>query len=290
MVKRSSSLKAVNKKKGREPAKVKVSKSLPLSKKLQKPKLTPKAGPPSGEGRKKAGTKTPAAAKAQTPAKAQTAAKAQTKVSKPAVVDSKLERQVERKIIRKKVEKKSETRAPLKSTAKPVHVEKPRPKPFAAAVHAYEIGIKLMYAEHWEKAVKAFHELIAAYPDETEIQASAKARIDACEKKLHDRARTVVRGADDHYNIGIADMNRGELSSAVSHFQHGLKLSPKSEYILYAMAAANALLGNKDEALVYLKQSIHSRPENRFQAARDTDFAVMMEEPAFKELLSPSEK
>ena len=48
-----------------------------------------------------------------------------------------------------------------------------------------------MYAEDYGKAVKAFNKVIADYPEEPEIQASAKARIHACEKKLQERARTV---------------------------------------------------------------------------------------------------
>jgi tetratricopeptide (TPR) repeat protein len=163
-------------------------------------------------------------------------------------------------------------------------------KQFAGAVSALEAGIKLMYAEDYAKAVKAFNKVIADYPEEPEIQASAKARIHACEKKIQDQKRTVFRSADDHYNVAVAFLNGGELDSAVSHLQSALKLAPKADHILYAMAAANALKGNKEQALSYLKQSIDHRAENRFQAAIDNDFAVLSEEQAFKDLVTPSEK
>ena len=163
-------------------------------------------------------------------------------------------------------------------------------KQFAGAVAALELGIKLMYAEDFSKAAKAFHKVIADFSDEPEIQASAKARIQACEKKLQERARTVYRTADDHYNVAIAMMNRGDLDTAMTHLQFALKLAPKADHVLYAMAAASALRGNKDQALSYLKQSIHHRPENRFQALQDNDFAVLAEEQAFKDLVAPSEK
>ena len=160
----------------------------------------------------------------------------------------------------------------------------------AGALNAYEAGIKQMYAENYERAIKAFHDLIAGFPEEPEIQASSRARIHACEMKIHERARSVYRSADDHYNIAVALLNRGELESALTHLQSALKLAPKGDHILYAMAAANALRGIKDQALTYLKQSIHHRPENRFQAAKDNDFAALNEEPGFKELLGPSDK
>ena len=85
-------------------------------------------------------------------------------------------------------------------------------------------------------------------------------------------------------------MNSGDLDTAMAHLQSALKLSPKADHILYAMAAANALKGNRDQALTYLKQSIHHRAENRFQALQDNDFAVLAEEQAFKDLVAPPEK
>jgi len=161
---------------------------------------------------------------------------------------------------------------------------------FANAVSALEVGIKLMYAEDYGKAVKAFNGVIADYPEEPEIQASAKARIQACEKKLQERGRAVFKTADDHYNVAVAMMNRGDLQNAMSHLEAALKLAPKADHILYAMAAANALQGNRDQALNYLKQSIQHRAENRFQALQDNDFAVLAEEQAFKDLVTPPEK
>jgi tetratricopeptide (TPR) repeat protein len=163
-------------------------------------------------------------------------------------------------------------------------------KQFAGAVSALEAGIKLMYSEDYSKAVKAFNKVIADYPEEPEIVASAKARIQACEKKIQERTRTVLRSADDHYNVAVAFLNGGQLDSAVSHLQSALKLAPKADHILYAMAAANALKGNKDQALTYLKQSIDHRLENRYQAAVDHDFAALSEEQAFKDLVAPSDK
>jgi len=177
-----------------------------------------------------------------------------------------------------------------KTSARPMPAKLAPSRQFAGAVAALEAGIKLMYAEDFAKAVKAFNKVIADYPEEPEIQASAKARIQACEKKLQEKSRMVYRTPDDHYNIGIALMNRGDLETALTHLQSALKLAPKADHILYAIAAANALQGNRDQALQYLKQSIHHRAENRFQALQDNDFAVLAEEQAFKDLVTPPDK
>jgi tetratricopeptide (TPR) repeat protein len=150
--------------------------------------------------------------------------------------------------------------------------------------------MKLMHAEEFEKAKRCFQNLISSYSEEPEIQERAKVLLLACEKKTQERARTVLRSADDHYNVGIADLNRRELAAAVEHLQHALKLMPKGDHILYALASASALQGDRDQALSYLKQSIHYRDGNRFLAIRDSDFESVQEDPDFKQLVTPSEK
>jgi tetratricopeptide (TPR) repeat protein len=169
-------------------------------------------------------------------------------------------------------------------------VQKLQSKEYSDAVHAYEAGLKFMHAEEYAKAIKAFRELIAEHADEPEIRERSRVLMQACEKKLHENARTVLRSAEDHYNMGIAEMNRRQLDAATQHLQHGLKLAPKAEHILYAMAVVNALKGNRDEALSFLRQSIQYRPENRFLAARDSDFQTLTDDADFKQLVFPSEK
>src|SRR5438094_219975 len=156
--------------------------------------------------------------------------------------------------------------------------ERTQSKHYVNAVQAYEAGIKLMHAEQFEKAIRAFEALISEHAEEPEIQERAKVLVHACEKKIHEKARTVLRSADDHYNVGIGDLNRRELDSAIEHLQHALKLMPKADHILYALATANALQGNRDQALQNLKQAIQYRAENRFLAARDSDFEALQDD------------
>jgi tetratricopeptide (TPR) repeat protein len=147
-----------------------------------------------------------------------------------------------------------------------------------------------MHSEQFGKAIRCFEDLVAEHGEEPEIQERAKVLIHACEKKIQEKARTVLRSADDHYNVGIADLNRRELTSAIEHLQHALKLAPKADHVLYALATANALKGSRDEAMQYLKQAIQYRPENRFLAARDSDFESLLEDAEFKELVTPAGK
>jgi tetratricopeptide (TPR) repeat protein len=165
-----------------------------------------------------------------------------------------------------------------------------RSKHFASAVQAYEAAIKLMHAEEFEKAIRFFEDIVTEHSEEPEIQERAKVLIHACEKKLQENERTVLKSPEDHYNVGIADLNRRDLASAIQHLEHALKLAPKADHVLYALAAANGIQGNSEQAINYLKQAIQVRPQNRFLAARDSDFESLHNNPDFKQLVTPSEK
>src|SRR5215470_1840798 len=168
--------------------------------------------------------------------------------------------------------------------------ERTRSKHFESAIHAYEAGIKLMHAEEFEKAIRCFEDLITEHPKEQEIQERAKILISASEKKIQEKGRAVLRSAEDYYNVGIAELNRRELEAALQHLQHALKLMPSGDHILYALATANALQGNREQALQFLKQSISHRGENRFLAIRDSDFESLQDDSEFRRLVTPAEK
>jgi len=189
-----------------------------------------------------------------------------------------------------KVEARRTSAAPAFTSSRAASPERAASRHFASAIQAYEAGIKLMHAEEFEKAIRCFDELISEHPEEPEIQERAKVLIHACEKKIQDKGRTVLKSSDDHYNVGIADLNRRELGSAIEHLQQALRQTPKADHVLYALATANALKGNRDQALQYLKECMQYRPQNRFLATRDADFASLQEDPEFKHLVTSAEK
>src|SRR6266567_4370896 len=65
------------------------------------------------------------------------------------------------------------------------------------------------------------------------------------------------------------------------------KAAPKADHIHYALAALDCLTGEADSALENLKIAIQLRPENRYHARNDEDFAFLQEDPRFTELLYP---
>ncbi len=81
----------------------------------------------------------------------------------------------------------------------------------------------------------------------------------------------------------LADRARMHLKIA----EQARKAAPKADHIHYALAALDCLTGEADSALENLKIAIQLRPENRYHARNDEDFAFLQEDPRFTELLYP---
>ena len=81
-------------------------------------------------------------------------------------------------------------------------------------------------------------------------------------------------------------MNLGRWDEAREH-RPGASRVPKADYVFYAMAALDCLTGEAQSAMENLKIAIQLRPENRYHARNDEDFAFLQEDPRFTELLYP---
>jgi tetratricopeptide (TPR) repeat protein len=93
--------------------------------------------------------------------------------------------------------------------------------------------------------------------------------------------------ADEHYQRGVAMMNIGRWDDARESLDRARKAAPKADYIHYALAALDCLTGEADSAMKNLKVAIELRPENRYHARNDEDFAFLQEDPRFTEMLYP---
>ena len=167
---------------------------------------------------------------------------------------------------------------------------KPRRSNFTAAVKVYESGFKLMHAEKFEKARETFASLVDDYPEETELLDRAHVLIHVCQKRLREAKKSPkLKSADDFYEFAVAEMNRRELDDALDHLQQALRMSPRADHVLYALAAVSALRNERDQALEFLQQSIKYRDENRFLAINDVDFESLSDDPEFIQLITPDE-
>jgi tetratricopeptide (TPR) repeat protein len=149
----------------------------------------------------------------------------------------------------------------------------------------YEEALQHFQQQKYAKAKPLFEKVLVGPSKEFADRARVHLRI--TEQRLQPLAATIPRSPEEHYQQGVAMMNIGRWDEAREHLLRARKLAPKSDYIIYAMAALDCLTGEADSAMENLKQAIALRPENRYHARNDEDFAFLQDDPRFTELLYP---
>lgn len=149
----------------------------------------------------------------------------------------------------------------------------------------YEEAVVYFQQQKFHKAQQAF--LKSLEGPGAEIADRAKMHLRVCEQRIARAANATPRGSDEHYHQGIALMNLGRWDEAREHLERARKLAAKADYIHYAIAALDCLVGESDSALRSLKTAIELKPENRYHARNDEDFASLFDDPRFTELLYP---
>ncbi len=160
-----------------------------------------------------------------------------------------------------------------------------RPDPrVQAAIKSFGEAMQHFRRQNFTRAKEMFEK--AALNAPSDIAARVRVHIHLCEQKLS-KPRRMPRTPEDYYNLGVAELNARHLNSAVENLTKADKAAPKHEEILYALSAAQSLLGNADAAIEYLKNAIALRPENRFLAQHDDDFEPLRSEERFRLLVYP---
>ncbi len=170
---------------------------------------------------------------------------------------------------------------------------KPKPgvfQPIADAasdqqLKSFEEGLQLFQQQKYLKAKLIFEKVITGPNKEFADRARLHLRI--AEQRLQPTEPAILRSPEEHYQHGVAMMNMGRWDEARDHLSRARKLAPKADYVVYAMAALDCLTGEAESAMENLKIAIQLRPENRYHARNDEDFAFLQEDPRFTELLYP---
>jgi tetratricopeptide (TPR) repeat protein len=149
----------------------------------------------------------------------------------------------------------------------------------------YEEALQNFQQQRYAKAKPLFEKVITGPNKEFADRARTHLRI--AEQRLQRAESPTPRSPEEHYQHGVAMMNMGRWDEAREHLLRARKLAPKADYIIYAMAALDCLTGEAESAMENLKMAIQLRPENRYHARNDEDFAFLQEDPRFTELLYP---
>ena len=163
------------------------------------------------------------------------------------------------------------------------------PDPDAAAklvqLKFYEEALKYFQQQKFQRAKQSLERALEGPSKELRDRAQVHVRI--CEQRISRLPAPAAKSAEDHYTQGVALMNLGRWDEAREHLDRARKSAPKADHIVYAMAALDCLTGEADSAMLNLKIAIQLRPENRYHARNDEDFAFLQEDPRFTELLYP---
>ena len=185
----------------------------------------------------------------------------------------------------------SRSRKPLKSkeTSKfAAHAEAVRQMvdpQFEQQLKMYEQAVQQFHQQKFAKA-KELLEKVQSGPSK-ELADRAQVHLRIIEQRLAKQPAPSLRTPEDHYQAGVAMMNLGRWDEAREHLLRARKMAPKADYVFYAMAALDCLTGEAESAMENLKVAIQLRPENRYHARNDEDFAFLQEDPRFTELLYP---
>lgn len=149
----------------------------------------------------------------------------------------------------------------------------------------YEEALRLFQQQKLHRAKQTL-ELVLKGPSK-ELADRAGMHLRVCEQRISRPPAPLIRTAEDHYTQGVAMMNLGRWDEAREHLERARKASPKADHIVYAMAVLDCLTGEAEAAMQNLQLAIQLRPENRYHARNDEDFAFLQEDPRFTELLYP---
>jgi tetratricopeptide (TPR) repeat protein len=153
-----------------------------------------------------------------------------------------------------------------------------------AAVQAYELGLRALQEHKFDKA-KGHLQKVLAGPNKSLVD-RAQVHIHACDLQM-EKPALQFKTSEEHFDFAVSLINIGDYVAAREHLEKLLKQQPKSDYVLYGLAALSCLTGHVEEALKTLAEAVELNPALRFQARNDSDFQNLAEDPRFTELLYP---
>ncbi len=153
---------------------------------------------------------------------------------------------------------------------------------YSSALRNFDTASRFFRKQEYQKAKEIFEKLAATAPPELAERAGLHLRL--CQSRMR-RPGPLPKTAADCYVMGVAELNSRNLDSAIGHLGRADKLEPEREDVHYALAAAHALQGNLEEALTHVRVTVALRPANSFQIRQDEDFASLVDDPRFRELL-----
>ena len=169
-----------------------------------------------------------------------------------------------------------------KVTAKKSMADDPR---YTQALQCYEAGLRAMQEHKYDKAKPQFQKVIGG--PSRELADRAAVHLNTCNQHLERTAATQFKTTEEHFDFAVSLMNLGDYVTAREHLDKLHKQAPKTDYVIYGLAALDCLTGHVEDSLKRLDEALRANPQLRYQARNDSDFQNLAEDPRFTELLYP---
>ncbi len=153
------------------------------------------------------------------------------------------------------------------------------------ALQNYEAGLRALQEHKYEKAKPLFQKVLAG--PTKELTDRAAVHLSICNQHLERSATTQFKNVEEHYDYAVSLMNVGDYVTAREHIEKLIKQSPKTDFVVYGLAALDCLTGHVEDSLKHLDEALRLNASLRFQARNDSDFHNLAEDPRFTELLYP---
>jgi len=155
----------------------------------------------------------------------------------------------------------------------------------AQALQSYEAGLRALQEHKFEKAKPLFQKVLAG--PSRELTDRATVHLSICNQHLERSTTTQFKSIEEHYDYAVSLMNLGDYVTAREHIEKLLKQAPKTDFVIYGLAALDCLTGHVEDSLKHLDEALRLNASLRYQARNDSDFHNLAEDPRFTELLYP---
>jgi tetratricopeptide (TPR) repeat protein len=153
------------------------------------------------------------------------------------------------------------------------------------ALQNYEAGLRALQEHKFDKAKPLFQKVLAG--GSKELSDRATMHLNICNQHLERSATTQFKTIEEHFDYSVSLMNVGDYVTAREHIEKLVKQAPKTDFVIYGLAALDCLTGHVEDSLKHLDEALRLNASLRYQARNDSDFHNLAEDPRFTELLYP---
>jgi tetratricopeptide (TPR) repeat protein len=156
---------------------------------------------------------------------------------------------------------------------------------FSQALQNYEAGLRALQEHKFDKAKPLFQKVLSG--GNKELCDRAAVHLNTCNQHLERTPATQFKTIEEHFDYAVSLMNIGDYITAREHIERLVKQAPKTDYVIYGLAALDCLTGHVEDSLKHLDEALRLNGALRYQARNDSDFHNLAEDPRFTELLYP---